>query len=98
MSAIKKHIIDLSENSVGKFKSGSVRHPKKAIVRCPGSSLVKMHCKVADKNSPQSSHHMSSHDSSQSGGGFFSDFQRSFECYRFSNVLLQFLLNSDMFS
>ena len=34
------HIIDKSENSAGKFKSGSVRPSKKVFVRCPGSSLA----------------------------------------------------------
>ena len=53
---------------------------------------------VADKNGLQSSHHMSSHDSSQISEGGFLDFQRSFECYIFSNFMLLFLLSSDKFS
>ena len=47
---------------------------------------------VADKNGLQSSHHMSSHDSSQIFGLWRSFFQMmSFGFYRFSNLMLLFL-------
>ena len=60
--------------------------------------VIKRHCWVADKIDPQSSHHMSLQSFSWISVGVFSDFQRSFVFDRFSNHLLPFLLNSDIFS
>ena len=64
----------------------------------PIHGVIKRHCWVADKSDPQSSHHMSLQSFSWISVGVFSDFQRSFVFDRFSNHLLPFLLNSDIFS
>ena len=64
----------------------------------PIHGVIKRHCWVADKIDPQSSHHMSLKSFSWISVGVFPDFQRSFVFDRFSNHLLPFLLNSDIFS
>ena len=68
------------------------------LTDAPIHGVIKRHCWVADKIDPQSSHHMSLQSFSWISVGVFSDFQRSFVFNRFSNHLLPFLLNSDIFS
>ena len=68
------------------------------LIGTPIQRVIKIHCWVAKKFDPQSSHYMSLQSFSWNSVGVFSDFQRSFVFNRFSNHLLPFLLNSDIFS